>query len=269
MGNKQVPETATYEPLQPTDLNHTAFQCYFRQQTSGTTKLTCSCNLAVPSGALPAAGFPGTSFQSFPFSVQPPAFKSLTASFTANKQGQYIDLSTVSGALGLNQIDVYGTVTTPAAFVTSNGDIGEWGLVQLWTPNRTATVDGNAVAIQNNGKQGLDNFMPYQHYWIPDGSQGDNWDAPFMNPPAGATTESDTDSFYDYMLYRPPGASTGGNSCWVPLYYLTWTWNATATYIAGSGWYLNPGANESTSAGPDFPAFPTWTFAWMNNTTGW
>ncbi len=154
--------------------------------------------------------------------------------------------------------------------VTSYGDIGVWQLVELWTPNRTATVNGNTVAIRNNGMQGLDNFMPYQNfYYIPDGSNGPNWDAPFMNPPGGAVAESDTDSFYDYMLYRPPGASTGGNSCWVPLYYLTWTWNATATYVSGSGWYLDSNSSESISPGTTYPAFPTWTFAWMNNQTGW
>jgi hypothetical protein len=74
----------------------------------------------------------------------------------------------------------------------------------------------------------------------------------------GPSPTTDSDSFVDYMVYRPAGK----NAIWVSIGFLTWNWSGTATYSKGTlpyPWVLSAPSRNVSSLNTSVPQpEPTW-----------
>jgi len=261
--------SATYTPLG----YETGSQliCYFSQPSSSAS-VSCTAHLAVPTGSSPASGLDVTATQSLTIE-KPSAVLDVSC-------GSVTDLPTATNPTGvqLQQIYTYpqsgsaegiswsGTITTPAAYVTS-GNYGSWNWTQLITAQRQQKNNGvywqfavntTTPATIINGMSVLDGNYPYGYFWYPsNGVAAGNADSPYQ--PLDASTairEYDvSDSFNDYLMYLPPGSG----SLPVPMKRSSWYWDFQALKDNSNNWSTS-GMNAQWGFVGDFPAFPTWTF---------
>jgi len=214
-----------------------SFNFHFKQPTSTTNPAIVSCNvtLAVPPGALPAAGL--TAFLTQECKAIPPV-STLNATI-GNVElwpSNNPTVVTLRGAVHTAPDGPYthgifwtGIVTSPERFTQAyNGDAGRWNFTQVVTPGRFATyVDGNTIIPQNmvyNGIEVLDGHFGYQNTDFPaDVFQYFSSDGPAQGVQGNAAVEVNiNDTFLTYTMYKPPG----DGSCFVPLQNLTWSWQA-------------------------------------------
>jgi hypothetical protein len=244
--------------------------CYFAKPDSVT--VSCAAHLAVPSGASPSGGLDVTATQTLT-TEKPSAQLDITIGTVTN-----LPSLTNPTDVQLQQVYSYppsgdahgitwrGTITTPAAYVTS-GDYGSWNWTQLMTASRQEknngaywqfAVDTTTPPRVINGTQVLDGMYPYWYDWYPsDGTRTGNSDSPAQPlDPSNAIREYDvSDSFKDYLMYQPPGSG----SLPVPLQENDWYWQFQATKDASNAWSTGS-KNAQWGYIGDFPAFPQWTF---------
>lgn len=252
-----------------------SLDCYFKKPDTG--YVTCTVDLAVPSGAKPSGGFPGTQVTQT-CSIDPPS-----ASFSAYIGGVSFDDS--NNAIGLTGLtpptgfEQYGTVgitwpcdaNTPSAYLSAGQ--GNWNYVQLTKPGRTRTNQGVDQALYLNGLICLDNSYPYGSNpsssfpgsppsFPADGSTDTYADGPTDTVSDGMTHLDDLDSFNTWLMYLPPG----DNSCYVPIREIQWYWHGVLNFD-GVGWDFTSSPNDCgwSFDGDLYPHFPEWAVYISNN----
>lgn len=252
--------SATFVPLgtqtQPTVSFH------FKQAPTGgaTANVSTPVTLAVPAGALPAAGLTTTLTQQC--YIDPPN-KTIDVHI-GTVQGlpnaaspQYMGLSGATTPEG-DIVGIFwrGTVTTPSKY----GSGGGWNVTQLITPSRTRRENGVMQKTQANGVLALDTTFGYEPVspkplYTDNGVVQGNSDSPSTPWDTTTSIKSANDSFNDYMMYLPNG--TG--SCYVPLRAFNWFWAGQAQPNGSTGAWQLSNTNSGWSLGAEYPAHPQWT----------
>ena len=125
---------------------------------------------------------------------------------------------------------------------------GQWGYVQLVTPEEYLTVGGQQITSKNTLKgEGLDDQFPYNgDTFSPDVRLDTDGDAPNISGlSSGIKNVKTTSSFRTYLMFQPP-ANSSNDVKWVPLAESLWTINFNAS--------LDPYNNSPYSAWTDYPA---------------
>jgi hypothetical protein len=254
----------TYYPLFSLQDNaDSSMSCYFAMY--GTATLTCTMNLAGQSIVLTRSVSP-----------QKPSATLAVEIGSVHIDSTQMLLTNVLYDSGYVGITWTGNIETPSAF-DSGSDVGQWNWTQLTIPGRQEIVGGvtKKVALSSTspvtpvyGVECLDNSYPYGAYnggistaiYDADGNPYSNIDSPGANFDSAASEMNNEDSFYDYLMYQPPGSSVV-----VPLKAVDWYWKGNATQ-SGGVWSTS---NESAewSFGDDFPDHPVWTLLLGNDWT--
>jgi hypothetical protein len=272
-GNSDQPQTGQLILLANQDLTQSTLTFYPKVPTNDV--VTCTVDLAVPAGAHPVGGFPGTAVTSLQIAFEDPELYQFNVAIEpqndprVDNQGVFADLNT--GKVELDRINFNhapgSKVKTPLRFIPPGSeDKGVWGTCQLLTPN----IVGIALPPPNqNNQQGLDNWFPEGNFEVPangDILQNGFIDTPFIGPVNNNVGNfSVTENFVTTMMYLPPPQST---SQWVPLQNVTWLWNAAMTFQNGAWVLLQSRANEFNGA--VHPPFPQWQNIFVNfGAFGW
>lgn len=258
--SSQTPNTtsATFTPLGTQTQPAVTF--HFKQASAGGVDANVSTpvNLAVPAGALPAAGLTATLTQQC--HVDPPT-KTIdvhigTVQLLPNPANpQYMGLVGAITPEGSNT-GIYwrGTVTTPSQY----GSGGGWNVTQLINPTRTRCVNGVTQKTANSGVLALDSQFGYagdfytDNTVTPQGSQDFPRTEYFV---ANSSLYTANDSFNDYMMYLPNGAG----SCYVPLRRFDWFWAGRAQPGGSTGVWQLSNNNQGWSFGAEYPDHPQWS----------
>ncbi len=243
-----------------------SLNCYPKTQSNGDVT-ECTVDLAVPNGAYPVGGFPGTTIKSFPFSVLNP---NLLQALQIQPGSVMIDQGEIMGLLTYQTSTfMLMNVATPSSFTNNGQNFGQYAMIQEITPTRSyVDVTGNFHTLFNNGQMGLDNKWTYISA-LADGNNPINgtktnnhfnftaYDGPVITVPQNAQSMNALDSFHDWLMYQPP------NGTWVPLYDGTWQWSGTANN-SNNLWQLTQSSCTSNAGGKN-PAFPEWNMLWTND----
>jgi len=276
---------------------------YFKKPIPQAT-VTCTTHLAVPSGAVPAAGLNVTVSRNC--GVEPPDNASFSAYIPQNahqfpgdenifqEDAPYNGVGVIPplrfyglDAPGYNSVGIRwdGRIRTSSANPSPwvGGD-GGWNWVQKGLVYRYQVRGGQNEWSAVNGIEGLDDRYPYEPwpYFSATNSQVGTYSANYTIHTAGdspataflpGTTEMQAnDHFETWMMYRPPSPNTSvDDSTFVPIKKIFWQWYGLAQYINGN-WTLTS-SSSSWSFGDDYPNFPVWDYVissanlntWLHN----
>ena len=280
--------TATYTQLGSE--TSSSLVCHFKVPGEGS--ITCSAHLAVPAGAIPAAGFDVS--VSKKCTVKEPDFIELLV-YTHQNANQYPGPGTIllpgyptngvglyggpppttmafrglSNPYGGTSLGIiwHGKVTTSNDLPNPWGGYGGWNFVQEVQGNRYRVRDGESQENgENSPDEKLDGEYPYPaeypNNFVPAtfpadgrlGRSGDQTSEPLDN----LITELEVgENFGTWMMYQPPG--TG--SVFVPLKKIKWQWYGKARKPLNRDWTVSDlvGSNSSWQFdGLNFPRFPEW-----------
>lgn len=238
--------------------------------------VSCTTHLAVPAGALPAAGFDVTVTRNCksqrPDSVTLGVWIGTTTPLPAGGPYDYVRLqdAVLPGGVLVEPGMVFEcSVTTPEDFMNAFGGWGEWNWTQLVIPGRKRKRDGIWTEIGMTypppthsiyGLQCLDTVYPYNHPRTFYANGVKDWESDTPGQPLEAddplvTAWDVLDSFDCWLMYLPPG----DGSVAVPLKKVDWYWEFDATKSSGA-WTVS-GTAAQWSPGADYPPHPEWTFA--------
>jgi len=279
-GDTSQPQSAKFIPLAAADLTQSTFTFYPKvptatNQPSAGVVVTCTVDLAVPAGAHPAGGFPATKVTSLSVNFDAPTLKNhFTLQFSLDANQRSVDI--VNGTLMLIEAAFDAIVQTPLPFYrpTEHNVYGAFGLCQLVAPQLQLHTNVATYSLQNNGALGLDTQFPEaRKAVIANGNYNLGYvDQPdwvlsfqFFNPKTQqqetVLSYTTTESFQDWLMYRPPGDT----SWWVPLDRYSYTWQGKAVAQNGNWVLQNPNGAQIDAHGPLFPPFPEWNLLWTGN----
>ena len=179
----------------------------------------------------------------------------INTSTTFNVKKTTSTLTVTTGTIGVSDGALrYGTCTagsTGIAFTSTlilpdvfNGNAEYWQ--QINSTLREKQKDDDSW-IKMDAKSVIDTFFPYPGYPNTDDSPASSL------PLSGFKKVTVADSFTMWLMFKP----AGGDSIWVPLQSVNWSWSATATKDAAGSWQLD--SSDKTNGSPIEPtAFPTW-----------
>ncbi len=231
---------------------------YWNDLKQATETVTCTATVTPPTGQ--GAPFPITVTQKV--TVYTPASTGnvlagyMQVNMTNPNDTTHYDLwaggTSASKAQGFAAgMNFRATVTTPSTPAFGPGSLE---MVQLVTPNNTATTVANPRVPINDPQQGilcLDGTYPYgnvsSEVAAPAATYLDN-DSPGvpLNGTSLYATATKSSSYNDFLMYKP----AGNNSTWVVLSTFNWSTTGSATIPTGNDWALYATQNGgSDSAG--------------------
>lgn len=149
----------------------------------------------------------------------------------------------------LGGLGMYGSVAPP-----QEEPQGIWHWVQIVTSYRSKTnTSGQVFQFTMNGQRALDTYPVYGSDHPTDGREKATGDSPAMTCP-GWQSVSATDQFELYQMFRPDGVE----SRLVPLNYVTWGWNGTATKAAAGDWSISSASPPYCSEVNETTTHPIW-----------
>ena len=256
--------SATFVPLGTQNQSQVSF-CF--KKGPQTSTVSTPINLAVPPGALPAAGLtttltrqcgvdtPSKTIDVYIGTVQGVAV--VNNKIVASTTPEFMKLYGATTPEG-STVGIYwrGTVTTPSLY----GEGGGWNVTQLVDPIFKRIIDGVLQNTGCNGVLALDTTFGYEPVspaplYTDDGAVQGSSDGPQTESWAANTSAYTMNhGFYDYMMYLP----NGSGSCYVPLREFDWFCVGQAQLTASTGLWQISNTDSGWSLGAEYPDHPEW-----------
>jgi hypothetical protein len=133
-----------------------------------------------------------------------------------------------------------------------DGTLGSWAICQIGSTSRTIVL--NTGYTNTASPSGLDGGFPYPFSSNPSADLLFFEDAPAQALNSMMIFASASDTYYDYLMYRPAIGS------WVPIRMLTWAWDGEAVYSPEWGWGTVPGSCYAPQPEPSVETIehPVW-----------